>query len=86
MKCLHVQKLKLEHKKEAFCRQLLTLVIESHRPLEMPRPLHDLKRVEISSFELKDTRGSLICTNPWKTSNKTLLIVVHLLSFYGMVA
>ena len=42
----------------------------------MPRPLHDLKRVEISHFELEDTIVALICTNPWKTSNKILFIVV----------
>ena len=26
--------------------------------------------MEISPFELKDTIVALICTNPWKTSNK----------------
>ena len=43
MKNLLVQELKLEDTKKAFCRQLRTLGIVSHRPLEMPRPLHDLK-------------------------------------------
>ena len=45
-----------------------------------------VKRVKISPFELKDTTVALICTNPWKTSNKILLIVVNLLFFSGMVA
>ena len=33
-------------------------------------PLKDLKKIEISPFELKDTIVALIYTNPWKTSNK----------------
>ena len=39
--------------------------------------LHNLERVEISPFELKDTIASLICTSrPLKNSNKLLVIVV----------
>ena len=52
------------------CTQLRILGIVSHRPLEMLRPLKDLKRIEISPFELKDTVVALMYTNPWKTSNK----------------
>ena len=40
----------------------------------------------MSPFEVKDTIVALICTNPWKTSNNILLIVIHLLFFCGMVA
>ena len=43
MNNLHVQKLELEHAKRAFCTQLRTLRTVSHRPLEMPRLLHDIK-------------------------------------------
>ena len=43
MKNLHIQKLKLDHTRKTFCTQLLMLGIVSHRPLELPRPLHDLK-------------------------------------------
>ena len=44
MKKLHVQKLKLNILKKAFCTKLRKLGVVSHRTLEMPRPLHDLKK------------------------------------------
>ena len=41
---LHVQKPKSEHTKRRVCAQLRTLGILSQRPLEVPRPLHDLNK------------------------------------------
>ena len=39
------------------------------------------KELETHPFELIDTIVTLISTNPWKATNKILVIVVHVLFF-----
>ena len=81
MKSLHVQKLKLEHAKKSFLYTAPNAWNSIPKAIRMAETIARFKRVEILPFELKNTIVALICTNPWKTSNKILLTVVHLLFF-----
>ena len=59
--------------------QLRTLGIVSPQAIRNAETITRFeKELKLHLFELEDTIVALICTNPWKTSNRIPLVVVHL--------